>query len=76
MAKNIEWLVTAPSVMSGLAPTPRVLSLTVDLSRDFGLSTTGKSRIVAQTDSPRFEMFEAGGEEFMFSLNVIKKIKK
>jgi len=49
------------------------LTIKVDLTKDFGLSSTGKSRTVASTGG--FTRLEAGGPNagLALNLNVIKK---
>lgn len=83
MAKNIHWSVTRPDVgvTSGLPAGPPILNLQVDLSKDFGPSSTGKTNIVAMTDDPRFEkvhalLDEAAEYEFIYTLTVLKRKRR
>lgn len=47
-----------------------ILTITVDISRDFGLSASGKSQIIATTEG---NVAVEGKEEVKIGLNIYKK---
>ncbi len=56
--KNIDFVITG-----------NMLTITVDLSKDFGMSASGKSTIIATTEGN----YNFPGREEMFGLNIYKK---